>query len=137
MRNPSWRTQPNCPHTRAFETASEQEADLVFVHVLGTEFAEQSNSMQRAIREEVDWLVRALVHMAQQRSNAGDVEVAIEIREGDLIEEVVDAVAAHQASTLVMGHPDNGGVTTFDDLMLNDLVTKLASLGATPVLVEP
>ena len=123
-------------HTRAFETAAEQEAELVFVHVLGSEFAEQPDSMQRAIREEVGWLVRALVHMAQQRSNASQVEIAIEIREGDVISEIVNAVADHQASILVMGHPGYGGVTTFDAAMLDDLTTRLAALGASAMLVE-
>ena len=123
-------------HTNAFAHAKSHGSALVFVHVLGgPTFDEQSEPMRDAIRDEVEWLVQALVRLAQQRARAGDVPMTVEIAEGDVVAEIVAAISSHGASHLIMGDPRNGDETTFQDAALTDFTNRATNAGAEITLV--
>ena len=118
-------------HNAAFAEAKESGASIVFLHVIGGEAFEQHNpAMQQAIRDEVGWLVRTLVTLAQQRGRAESVEIRFEFREGSTPAQMVASVQANAATKMIMGDPRNGDESMFDGVMFEDLESAIAEQGA-------
>lgn len=123
-------------HNAAFEQAKLSGDTIVFLHVLGGEaFDSHNESMQTAIHQEVGWLVRALVTLAQQRTRATDVPIRFEIREGETIAQMLASVQGNAANKLILGDPRNGKETTFQGDMVADLDAGASGLGAALELV--
>ena len=124
-------------HNAAFEQPKETGDTIVFLHVIGGEVFEQHNAaMQQAIRDEVGWLVRTLVALAQQRTRAEDVEIRFEIREGSTPAQMLASVEANSATKMIMGDPRNGDESTFHGVTLEELKSALAEQGAALQTVE-
>ena len=72
------------PYTTAFRRAAHAGSPVTFLHVLGgSDYAEQPERMRAAIREEMRWLLHALVDVARDRSGAADVVATVLVRTGD------------------------------------------------------
>jgi len=124
-------------HNAAFEQAKETGETIVFLHVIGGEAFEQHNpAMQQAIRDEVGWLVRTLVALAQQRVGAEDVEIRFEVREGSTVAQMLASVQANSAAKMIMGDPCNGEESTFQGTKMENLESALAEQGVELETVE-
>ena len=123
-------------HNAAFEQAKLSGDTIVFLHVIGGEaFDSHNESMQTAIRQEVEWLVRALVTLAQQQSRAADVSIRFEIREGETPAQMLASLQANAATKLIMGDPRNGDETTFQGDVVSGLEMALTELDASLEMV--
>jgi nucleotide-binding universal stress UspA family protein len=123
-------------HIAAFEKAAEIGASLTFVHVIGgSDFFEQPERMREAIREEMDWLLHALVGVAQDRSGASDVESSVVLRTGDPRTELLAYLSEHDAATLLVGVPRAGDTSIFSGSGFEEFVADAEGMGARVELV--
>lgn len=123
-------------HRVAIEAVAGTDDEVLFVHVLGTAaYRSQPPYLQEAIRLELEWLLNALVRLAQDQTGAEHLNAEILVREGDLLDEIINTVVTSDASTLVMGHPQAQPHTSFPAADIDELRQRVASTGAELILV--
>lgn len=122
-------------HIAAFRRAAETGSALTFLHVLGgQDFEQQPARMRTAIQTEMEWLLHALVRVAQDRSGAAEVEADVVVLTGDPRETILAYVGEIEPEMLLVGVPRNGGASTFHDSGFDDFLAAAKALG---VEIEP
>jgi hypothetical protein len=92
--------------------------------------------MRDAILKEMEWLLHALIDVAQDRSGAADVESDIVLRTGDPRTEILGYLAEQDATTLLIGVPREGDESIFSDSTFDDFVTAAETLDVVVELVS-
>lgn len=124
-------------HIAAYRRATESGSSLIFLHVVGgPDFTEQPQRMRDAILKEMEWLLHALIDVAQDRSGAADVESDIVLRTGDPRTEILGYLAEQDATTLLIGVPREGDESIFSDSTFDDFVTAAETLDVVVELVS-
>lgn len=91
-------------HAVSLWRAIEHDAELRVVHVLnGREYEEASPAFQRAIKDETRLLIRTMVGLAAKDTEAGDIPVTMEMREGDVAEELIASARENAPLLVVIG----------------------------------
>lgn len=123
-------------HIAAFERAATTGTSLTFLHVIGgPDFFEQPERMKEAIRTEMDWLLHALVGVAQERSGALEVESTVVLRTGDPRTELLAYLNEHDSSALVVGIPRAGDASIFSGSGFEEFVADAEGMGVSVELV--
>ena len=123
-------------HIAAFERAAETGSPLTFIHVIGgADFLEQPERMKEAIRLEMDWLLDALVGVAQDRSGASEVQPTVVLRTGEPPTEVLAYLNEHASTMLLIGVPRAGDASIFSGSGFDEFVTEAESMGVGVELV--
>lgn len=100
----------------AIRRATESEARLVFLYVVDVQIVgDYEERLEEAVRNELHWLGRSLLRVAQQRAEQAQVEAEIEIREGSVKEEIERFLRESQASLLLLGAPRDTSSLVFGD----------------------
>ncbi|MDX2343924.1 MAG: universal stress protein [Acidimicrobiia bacterium] len=124
-------------HMAAFRRAVTEESHLTFLHVLGgRDFAEQPDRMQRAITEEMSWLLHALVRVARERSNASDVVADVVLRTGEPRPEILAYLEETPPAALLIGVPRAGDASIFPGHTFDEFVAELQSFDVDVELVS-
>lgn len=93
-------------HTTARRRVEEEGCGLVVVHVVGgVEYDRQSSQMRRAIRAEMRWLLHAMLVPAVGVSGSSIGRMTVDVREGDVVEQLIDAVESSRPDLVMLGVP--------------------------------
>ncbi len=91
-------------HAVSLWRAIEHDAELRVVHVLnGRTYEEASPAFKHAIKDETRLLIRTMVGLAAKDTETGDIPVTVEMREGDVGEELIDSARKAQPVLVVIG----------------------------------
>lgn len=91
-------------HAVALWRAIEHDAELRVVHVLnGREYEEAAPAFKRAIKDETRLLIRTMVGLAAKDTEAGDIPVTMEMREGEVADELIASTREHKPLLVVIG----------------------------------
>ena len=92
-------------HATARRRAEDEACGLLVVHVVGgLEYDRQPPKLRHAIRDEMKWLLHAmLVPAAGAGSTMG--RVTVDVREGDIVEQLIDAVRCSRPDLVMLGVP--------------------------------
>ena len=93
-------------HATARRRAEEEGSGLVVVHVVGgMEYDRQPSQLRRAIRDEMKWLLHAMLVPATGVSGSSIGRMTVDVREGDIVEQLIDAVQSARPDLVVLGVP--------------------------------
>ena len=91
-------------HAAARTRAEEEGCGLLVVHVVGgVEYHRQPPQMRRAIRDEMRWLLHAMVVPASGGRGSSIGRMTVDVREGDVVEQLIDAVESSRPDLVVLG----------------------------------
>ncbi|MDX1415628.1 MAG: universal stress protein [Candidatus Promineifilaceae bacterium] len=100
----------------AIEQAKLTGKPLVFLYVVAPEAVQGVNlSLQSAVREELRWLGRALLFVAEKRAIDAGLEVETVIREGHVLDEICSYLVKNEVSNLLLGAPRGTTSQLFGD----------------------
>lgn len=100
----------------AIERAKASGKPLVFLYVASPDSLTDFNpAMIPAVREELIWMGKALLHIAKQRANAANLQTSIAIRTGNVREEICRYLIDSDADLLLLGAPRNTTANVFGD----------------------
>ena len=93
-------------HTTARKRAEEEGSGLLVVHVVGgEEYERQAPQMRRAIRDEMKWLLHAMLVPAAGVPGSSIGRMTVDVREGDVVEQLIDAVRSSRPDLVLLGVP--------------------------------
>jgi nucleotide-binding universal stress UspA family protein len=91
---------------RAIDLAHQRGDRLVFLNVVDANaLGDMDESIKSVARSELEWFKRTLLEIAQNRARRGGVEADIEMRQGDVRQEIESVINERQAELLVLGSP--------------------------------
>lgn len=100
----------------AVEQAKATGRPLVFLYVTAlANLGDMDPAMRAAVREELNWMGKALLRVAQQRAHDAGLEAKIVLREGNVREEIVNYLKETNASLLLLGAPRGTTANVFGD----------------------
>lgn len=101
-------------HAVSLWRALEHDAELRVVHVLnGRSYEEASPAFKRAIKDETRLLIRTMVGLAAKENETADIPVTMDMREGEVAEELIAAARETEPVLVVIGgHREAGGMTS-------------------------
>ncbi len=115
--------------SRAVQLAAIQRAKrsgnpLVFLYVVSPEDRDNiSVALQEAIREELIWLGKALLYVAEKRAHDAGLKVETVVLLGDVQDEICSYLTGHNAALLLLGAPRG----TTAELSGDDAVERFAT----------
>jgi nucleotide-binding universal stress UspA family protein len=121
---------------RAIALALEHKARLTFFQVIDASFLDRfstrGSSRKIATQELQDMAAFTLSMLCEQARHRGVAEVDYLLREGDVREALLQAVAELEPDALVMGRPRPGpGSSTFESEELTAFIAELERRGVT------
>lgn len=124
---------------KAIRIAEAQEKHLVFLYVIDTSDMDPADeTLLPAIKQEMFWLGRALVLIAQKRANLEGIQADVVIREGDVPTEIAKFLKEANASLLLLGAPRNTTANVFGDDAVELFAAEIEERTGVPVqLVRP
>ena len=100
----------------AIDRAKETGKPLVFLYVVSLESVNISDpQLEPAVQEELTWMGKALLRIAQRRAHAANVDAAMVVREGNVAEEITRYLTDHKASVLLIGATRDATANVFGD----------------------
>ena len=103
-------------HSAARRRAEEEASGLLVVHVLaGADYQRQPPQLRRAIRDEMTWLLHAMLVPAEGAPGSPIGRVTVDIREGDIADELIEAAKSGRPDLIILGDPGpehENGLTT-------------------------
>lgn len=122
----------------AIRVARERNARLVFLYVVDINaLGEMDDSLVPAVRAELEWLGKALMHVARQRAQQANIEVDVAVREGSVREEISRYVRQSGASLLLVGAPHATAGHSGDEAASRFARTLEEETGVQVLLVYP
>lgn len=95
---------------RAIDLAKEQGAELIFLYVVDPSFVGPVDaSLVEPLKDEMAWLGRALLRIAQGRAHKQGVTAQEVVLHGTVQQSIKDYLHQVGAGTLVIGMPRTGG----------------------------
>ena len=93
-------------HSTARRRAEEEGCGLVVVHVLdGPDYERQPPQLRRAIRDEMTWLLHAMLVPAGGTRGSSIGRVTVDVREGEVAEQLIEATRSSRPDLVVLGAP--------------------------------
>jgi nucleotide-binding universal stress UspA family protein len=108
----------------AIERAKRSGYPLVFLYVAASaDMGHISLTLQEAVREEMIWLGKALLYVAEKRASDAGLKAETVILMGDVQDEICSYLTEHKASILLLGAPRG----TTAELSGDDAIERFAS----------
>ncbi len=96
---------------RAIELARERGAELIFLFVADPSFAGPlDETLTAALSDELAWLGKSLLHIAQGRARQQGLTADVVVRHGTVQESIEEFIVQVKASALVVGSPQTSPV---------------------------
>lgn len=108
----------------AIEQAKLTGKPLVFLYVVAPyAIRDVTPALQSAVRDELRWLGKSLLFVAERRAHDAGLEVQTVIREGQVLDEICNYLVNNQVNKLFLGAPRG----TTSDLFGDDPVERFAA----------
>lgn len=119
----------------AMRRAMEEQRPLRYLAVLDDDhFADLDSAMITLVTDELEWLLEAQLELTRSQIGADDLDVAILVRAGQVVDLVADAVGATSGAEVLVGAP----VPVADHRSVEEVIGQIARRTGCPVhLVLP
>ncbi|PID86645.1 MAG: hypothetical protein CSA11_08695 [Chloroflexi bacterium] len=100
----------------AIKRARKESKPLVFLFVIDPDgLGEIDEQLLYAIRQELNWMGKTLLQVAKSRAEAVGLKASVEIREGNMQEQIEIFLREAHASVLLLGAPRGVTANVFGD----------------------
>ena len=101
---------------KAINYAKIRKKQLIFLYVVDiSSESDKEEGLRLAVRDELYWLGRTLLRIAQKRAEQAAISSQVVIREGLVNDEIVDFLDKQSADLLILGAPRGTTPTRFGD----------------------
>ncbi len=123
----------------AIERAKRSGYPLVFLYVASPgDMSHITPPLQVAIREELIWLGKALLYVAEHRAQGAGLKAETIIRVGDVQDEICQYLTDHRASLLLLGAPRGTTAELLGDDAVEQFAARITENSGVPVqIVRP
>lgn len=123
----------------AIKRAKNTGKQLVFLYVTDAGSLEGvDETLTSAVHEELTWMGKTLLHIAQRRANVASLKTDVAIREGNVQEEICRFIEEVEASLLVLGAPRGTSANVFgDDAIEQFALTVQETTGIEVEVIRP
>ncbi|MCZ7671139.1 MAG: universal stress protein [Chloroflexi bacterium] len=123
----------------AIELAQQFGLPLVFLYVTDPgSLGEVDEPLLTAVRQELNWMGKTLLQVAKGRAEAANLKASVEIRVGNVQEEIEQFLREVHASVLILGAPRGVTANVFgDDAVERFAQTIQADTGVEVIVVRP
>jgi len=124
---------------QAITYASERGSGLVFLYVIDlTRMSPAEEILKPAVREELQWLGRTLLRIAQKRATKSQIDSEVVIRDGAVFEEISRFLKERSAELLLLGAPRGTTANIAGDDVIEQLAEDIQSeTGVEVEIVRP
>lgn len=120
----------------AIERAKRSGYPLVFLYVASPgDMSHVAPPLQRAIREELIWLGKALLYVAEHRAHDAGLKAEKVIRVGDVQDEICQYLTEHRASLLLLGAPRGTTAELLGDDAVEQFAARITENSGVPVQI--
>jgi nucleotide-binding universal stress UspA family protein len=123
----------------AIRQARKEGKPLVFLFVTSpASLGEIDEQLLPAVRHELNWMGKTLLQVAKGRAEAAGLKASVEIREGDVQEQIEQFLRESDAGVLILGAPRGITANVFgDDAVENFAQTIQDDTGVNVLIVYP
>ncbi|MGW8319111.1 MAG: universal stress protein [Candidatus Promineifilaceae bacterium] len=119
---------------KAIDYARERNQKLVFLYVVDASGLEGvEDILLPAVKSELYWLGRTLLKVAQKRAENMAVTAELEVREGNVQEQIIHFLEERSASLLLLGAPRNSTASVFGDDAIERFAESIHQASWVPV----
>lgn len=124
---------------KAIKYAQQQECDLIFLYIIDVSGMDEADErLKPAVKEELYWLGRTLLQIAQRRAKNANISSEVVIREGNVQEEIRRYLRESSATILLLGAPRGTTTATFGDDAVEQMASDIQDQSGVPVeIVRP
>lgn len=103
----SGRGETRLLHDTGRRRAEEREAGLLVVSIMsGSDYERQPAGLRRAIRDEMKWLLHAMVVPTEGSSRSSIGRIVVEVREGDVVDRLIEVAESSRPDLVVLGEQE-------------------------------
>jgi len=123
----------------AIERAKRSGYPLVFLYVAAPgDMGNITSALQEAVREEMIWLGKALLYVAEKRAHDAGLKAEKVILVGNVQDEICEYLTEHNASILLLGAPRGTTAELSGDDAIERFATRITeNSGVDVVIVRP
>ncbi|MEZ4646992.1 MAG: universal stress protein [Chloroflexota bacterium] len=120
----------------AIERSKAGKQPLIFLYVTDpSTIRDADESLLPAIQMELDWMGSTLLRIAQQRASHAGIKAKLEIRHGDVREEIGRFLGETHAEVLLLGAPRGTSANVFGDDAVEQFAIAIEDKTGVPVEV--
>lgn len=120
----------------AIDQARAASKPLIFLYVVNLEAMDEiENGMETAVREELLWLGKAILQVAGARARQNGLDARLEVRVGNVRDEICRFLDETQASLLLLGGPRATTTTIFGDDPVERFAASIQETTGVPVMI--
>lgn len=120
----------------AIDQARQTGHPLVFFYVVNTAALDEiENGMQTAVQDELFWLGKAILQVARSRAQQMGLEARLEVRAGNVRDEICRFLSETEASLLLLGGPRAKTTTIFGDDPVERFAAAIQQTAGVPVMI--
>lgn len=109
---------------------------LVFIYVVDTAvMAEIDEGLITAVHDELLWMGKTLLRIAQRRAGTADLDAQLVVREGNVREEISRFLRETEATVLLLGAPRGTTANVFGDDAIERFATAIQEQSAVDVRI--
>ena len=124
---------------KAIAYAAERKSELIFLYVVDINSIEEvDNSMKIALLNELSWLGRVILRIAQKRADNAQIVSEIVIRKGTVKDEISQFLKERSADLLLLGAPRGTTTAIFGDDSIELFAQEISKTSGVPVeIIRP
>ena len=109
---------------------------LIFIYVVDTAVMDEiDEGLKTAVHDELLWMGKTLLRIAQRRAGAADLDAQLVIREGNVREEISRFLRESEATMLLLGAPRGTTANVFGDDAIERFATSIQEESAVDVRI--
>jgi nucleotide-binding universal stress UspA family protein len=123
----------------AIDHARGPDKQLTFLYIIDvTSLGEVDDMIAAALREEMMWMGKTLLRIAERRAADANLTVSLVIREGAVRDEICQFVTEARAELLLLGAPRDSTANIFGDDEIETFAGSIQATTGVPVkIVRP
>jgi len=116
--------------------AAQADKPLIFIYVVDTAvMAEIDDGLITAVHDELLWMGKTLLRIAQRRAGTADLDAELVIREGNVREEIAGFLRESEADVLLLGAPRGTTANIFGDDAIERFAASIQEQSAVDVQI--
>ena len=123
----------------AIHLAKQMDKSLVFIYVIDAlVLSNVDNTLVDAVHEELLWMGKTLLRIAQRRAGVEHLDADLVIREGNVPDEISRFLKESKADTLLLGTPRGTTANVFGDDAIEQFALSIQErTGVDVMLIRP
>lgn len=123
----------------AIDYAAQPGKELTFLYVIDlSSLGEVDDIIREALRQELIWMGKSLLRIAEKRAAEAGLPAKLVIREGGVRDEICDFVTETRAELLLLGAPRGTSTNVFGDDEIESFAGSIQATTGVPVrIVRP